>query len=758
MNRIKYVLLRPLLFCGIVLVIGSLFSILCILCGEKWKNIDFEDISTYESGVDIVLHKGVYEIGIDYITESSDGYGIAQVINKGNPVVHALDSNVVLLPYYQNSVNFVIYVNDDLTCANIQINATSEEKPLFISNISIQKKAFASKFYNVWNTLLFVLAVTFVVYGLWWINVVCDAEKKWIYLVLAGLMFLVNLPLLLDYMPDGVDLEIHLNRLAGIAEGLREGQFPVRIHSQMWNGYGYPFGVFYGDIFYYIPALFYILGLPLWRAYRLYVFLINIFTVIISYCAFSKMSYDTGKSSYIGAFGSGIYTLNMWHLSAIYGRAAVGAYTAYMFIPLIIVGLWNLLKKEYYKDNMTYTIFLPLIIGYTGIATSHMLTLLIMCLFTLLICIAYIRRIFEDRGIRLVLLIKAAIVTLLASLGFLLPLLHMTQKHNLYISNFTEHIGQYGIFLPQIFFTEYKVNGIAESIENSIGEDWPQTMGLALVFVGCFAIYNFIIHKEDDFYSKEERKALSTTLILSAVGIFMSTVWFPYDKIQKKFPHIFNIIGRIQTPNRYLLASTVILVIIGVIVLNSLFKKNNKTALRFSYIVILLLLWQGINYFSTYCNIASKENSLDKNSSTIVSYSKDYLYLFNGININLPYEEYKAVSYDEVEVLGEAKNGTKHEIHLKNLSNASGYVILPIYNYLGYKAYLNGKQTSIMEDTNHRIEIAIPPNFGGTLEIKYDEPIAWRVAELISLLSLIAIIIYAVGYKKSNKYEQNTKK
>lgn len=210
------------------------------------------------------------------------------------------------------------------------------------------------------------------------------------------------------------------------------------------------------------------------------------------------MSYDTGKSSYIGAFGSGIYTLNMWHLSAIYGRAAVGAYTAYMFIPLIIVGLWNLLKKEYYKDNMTYTIFLPLIIGYTGIATSHMLTLLIMCLFTLLICIAYIRRIFEDRGIRLVLLIKAAIVTLLASLGFLLPLLHMTQKHNLYISNFTEHIGQYGIFLPQIFFTEYKVNGIAESIENSIGEDWPQTMGLALVFVGCFAIYNVIIHKEDD--------------------------------------------------------------------------------------------------------------------------------------------------------------------------------------------------------------------------------------------------------------------
>lgn len=124
----------------------------------------------------------------------------------------------------------------------------------------------------------------------------------------------------------------------------------------------------------------------------------------------------------------------------------------------------------------------------------------------------------------------------------------------------------------------------------------------------------------------------------------------------------------------------------------------------------------------------------------------------------MPYEEYKAVSYDEVEVLGEAKNGTKHEIHLKNLSNASGYVILPIYNYLGYKAYLNGEQTLIMEDTNHRIELAIPPNFGGTLEIKYDEPSAWRVAELISLLSLIAIIIYAVGYKKSNKYEQNTKK
>lgn len=47
------------------------------------------------------------------------------------------------------------------------------------------------------------------------------------------------MPLLWRGVYDGHDLLFHLNRIEGIASGLRNGQFPVRIHSSTLLGYGY---------------------------------------------------------------------------------------------------------------------------------------------------------------------------------------------------------------------------------------------------------------------------------------------------------------------------------------------------------------------------------------------------------------------------------------------------------------------------------------------------------------------------------------
>ena len=79
--------------------------------------------------------------------------------------------------------------------------------------------------------------------------------QKWLYkngviaVGMLALLFVTELPMTMNYIPKGYDLRFHYYRLYSIAEGLRDGLFPVKIQPEWFNGYGYATGIFYGDIF-----------------------------------------------------------------------------------------------------------------------------------------------------------------------------------------------------------------------------------------------------------------------------------------------------------------------------------------------------------------------------------------------------------------------------------------------------------------------------------------------------------------------------
>ena len=60
---------------------------------------------------------------------------------------------------------------------------------------------------------------------------------------------------------NGADWSFHLSRIEGIANGLREGQFPVRVYSMAKDGYGYAPSLFYGELLLYFPAVLRLLGM-----------------------------------------------------------------------------------------------------------------------------------------------------------------------------------------------------------------------------------------------------------------------------------------------------------------------------------------------------------------------------------------------------------------------------------------------------------------------------------------------------------------
>ena len=83
-----------------------------------------------------------------------------------------------------------------------------------------------------------------------------NPQKRVIYSVaLFIVVVLASLPAFRSGTYLGHDLPFHLGRIQAIAEGLAQGQFPVRYEESAWYGYGYICTQLYGNIFLYIPAL-----------------------------------------------------------------------------------------------------------------------------------------------------------------------------------------------------------------------------------------------------------------------------------------------------------------------------------------------------------------------------------------------------------------------------------------------------------------------------------------------------------------------
>ena len=85
-----------------------------------------------------------------------------------------------------------------------------------------------------------------------------------------------------DYINNATDLSYHLSRLEGLATSIKEGNFFPKIYPYKNNGYGYPWPVFYCDLFLIIPAITYNLGFGLINSYKLAMYIPVLLTAINS--------------------------------------------------------------------------------------------------------------------------------------------------------------------------------------------------------------------------------------------------------------------------------------------------------------------------------------------------------------------------------------------------------------------------------------------------------------------------------------------
>lgn len=557
-------------------------------------------------------------------------------------------------------------------------------------------------------------------------------ERKFHYEILFFLILILNIPLMTNYLTWAHDLTFHLTRIEGLKEELLNGSFPVRMQSFWLGGHGYPLSVFYGDIFLYIPVVFRILGMSVFNSYKIYVLLVNIGTVIISYHCFSKMS--TAK---IGLISTIVFSLNIYRLTDIYTRASVGEYTAIMFMPLVLYGMWSIyaLPEESKEHNRSW---LPLTVGCTGIFLSHVLSTEMVALFIILVLVVCCKKTFRKKTF--LVLLKAAASMLVLNLWFLVPFLDYFMNANVAISEFRDssvYFTKMGAFPAQLFMNTYHVDAGSSLISLGVAEDMPLTLGWAsmLVLAGWLVCVNH--NKRPGQKRTEEYFAV----ILCVLSLWMTLYCFPYLWLAENLSPLQMLFNRFEFPWRFFALAELFCAWLLCIILRVEWKKGAVKQI-FVGVLLVVSLWQGISYMSDILNLRPPELYRD-GFSTMHLAGGDYLP--QGTDLEYIEEHVDELIYNEgfIEVSDWHRDKGAVEVVLINNGGDTEQVEVPVIFYKGYHAIVdNGDELEISAGTSNRISVSVPPGFAGDFRVEFREPWYWRVCEFISLITLLCLILW----------------
>ena len=728
------------------IAIALIASLVVFLTNYLHKTPDFLYREEITNGIDATSNpirisdlqcvNGIYEISVQYTT---DGYGMIVVEGENSDSIWSVRSASTLLPPYTDHIVTRIYVNGSAGCS-ISISDVGSDSGLKIYSVYIVYRHRLSAIYEALKTLLLMLVLG----GLFVFLV--KIRNNSVHLDKIGICgvilvtFISSIGFMMSYIPGGQDVEFHLGRIAAIADGLMSGQFPVRMYSFFANDYGYPLGIMYGDIFLYPVALLHILGFPLYNTYVIYVMSINFLTAVISYKSFKYISND----SIISIIGCGVYTLSLWRLNDVYIRAAVGEYTAIAFLPLIALGVYIAANSnadlEKRKRVTAY-----LVIGYTCIIQSHMLTA-VMCAFFLLITMFLCGyKIIRNGYLKSIIVSIFSII--LINLGFIIPFIDYYFSHDFSVKNQNLMIQGQGAYPSQIFSVLGNFNNGSITINENIGisDEMPLGIGITMLII-LFASFSGSLF----FENRHIRKQCAVLFAMSVLSIWMSTCYFPYDKLFVYLSWLSAILNSVQFPWRYLTIAICLLALALVIILNEL--KKNTMYYNICTGIIVLTICSSISFISGRIS-ENDYNIYPMSEAQIVSplINNDTLYFLNDMDLNEIRNRDIYTYEDNILVQAEKNSGAfGYELFVNNMEDHDSYVDIPLTNYKGYKAEdMLGNDFELSDGDNLRIRITIPEHYCGEITVKFREPWYWRIGEVISVLALL-FFIYSIFVDSKN--------
>lgn len=521
--------------------------------------------------------------------------------------------------------------------------------------------------------------------------------KKNKYLIL---LILIDILLCIFIFRSGIafghDLDFHLSRIQGLADSMNSGSIMSYIHVGL-KGYGYANGLFYGNLFLYLPSLLVMIGLNVITSYKVLILILMISTSLIMYYTTNKIFKDE-KLAFIASL---LYTTCAYHMTDVVIRAALGEVIAYAIAPIILLGLYYII----FDDDKKWPIFA---IGFVLLVNCHLLTTILMIFACIIVIVLNIKKIIKEK--RLKYFIYSFILGLLLGAFFILPFLEQYMSGQFVVSEIKSHLELRAVPISKLFLG-FRIGEIDDPLF--------VPAGIGLVFV-ITSILRFKI--------KEKNKFVDTCLIVGLISLVATTNIFPWRLFE-------GTLAFIQFPWRLYLLATLFLSISSAYILTKLIKNKNVFILLSIYVVAIgfVISYQAYTGAGYY------------NLKTL-----DYYTVHGGeyLPLNTDLEKLDKSYYTNNENLIYQADKDNLKITIEYQNGKDSYLEVPILYYKGYVAEsLNTKeQYKIEKGTNNVIRINLKDQ--DKIIVYYKGTKIQKISLFISIITLIVVLVRWLYEKK----------
>ena len=538
-------------------------------------------------------------------------------------------------------------------------------------------------------------------------------------LILIGQAVLIaSGPALKDTVCIGHDTTFHLVRLCNLADGLAAGQLPVRIGGFSYNGYGAITSVFYPDIFLYGPALLMNGGASLQYAVNVFFIAVNAASAWAMYAAAKQMFRD----EWAAVCASILYTLSIYRVSDVFTRYAFGEMTAMVFLPLFLLGLYEVVLGDRRR-------WVLLGVSAACIALSHMLSTLICALAAAGMCVLFIVRIVRER--RLGAILKAAALALALCAFQLVPFV-MYSMQGIGAQELAKDPAFFALSPAQLFLLG--AGELSLDPRDTTLATFALEIGLPLLLGAALALYGAATAEKRD--SKD-----SLAVLLTAAGAafaFMATTLFPWGHVRVLTRGLSDYL---QFPWRFLMMTAALFALAG-----------GHGCARFArghgeHMAAAMLAVAALCALPTL---------------TDETRNPEYIAFGETVSPNLQYTEYtipgtqtaptmerSLLADGDTAVMAYRKESTTITAQVDAQTDA--VIALPLFGYDGYRATVDGQAMETGLGENNRLTVHLPAGTRGELRVWFAGKAGWRLADAVSLGTLLGLLALAASRRSARK-------
>ena len=523
---------------------------------------------------------------------------------------------------------------------------------------------------------------------------------------------------------DGDDFLFHLARIQGIADSLRAGYFPARIHLFTLSNYGHGSGFFYPQVWIYLPALLRLCGYSIITCYYTFVTLCTFFSIVsIYYC-----TYRISGNKTAGMIAAILYAYASYRLINIYYRAALGEIQAFVFAPLIIAAAYDIAHGHTEKWPI-------LALGFIGLLGAHLITLGIFGIIFLIILAANIRKIFTDKKV-IFSIFKAGICVVFLYAYFILPLIEQWQTTELAINSYLSTQSEIDAHPPYIWTDLFNAFH-TWAFYNARRHPFP---GIPILLS---ALLPFLTIRD----RRGHMKFIRFLAVVSIFTLWMGTNLFPWN-------HFRWLLSRLQFSWRLMAIPTVLLPICGGTALAELPWKRGKKALKPAVFVICTALTvpfivhvldARIRYYE---NFILEDDRLGTGEYLPVGISKADYRDFTAKNQNTVHYQGSPIV-----VQNPKRSGLNFSFDFDLADTAPGGEFeIPLTYYYGYKGTFKSGEDELHPEV-YQSKRGLTAVNGinssiGSIRIRYEKTTVQKCGEIISLVTIVLILTGAIVSKR----------